>query len=228
MPDIQTDPIRVLLLEDSLPLLDRFARIIDEWPRAELVGACETLACARRAITEHRIDILVADINLPDGSGIDAIRMLLNDQPGAQAVVVSVLRDGPRVLEAIKAGATGYVLKDDSSFGIRSALETVADGQSPMSATIARQIVDAIHANPSAGTATVPVARPPVSNLLSPREREVLTAIARGFTNKEVAALLGISSNTIPVHVRNIYRKLETSNRAEAVYEAQAQGLIDL
>lgn len=139
--------------------------------------------------------------------------------------MVSVLRDGPRVLEAIKAGASGYVLKDDSSYGIRSALEIVLEGKSPMSATIARQIVESIHMDTAKQNQPE---KPKVPNLLSPREREVLTAIARGFTNKEVAKLLGISPNTIPVHVRNIYRKLETTNRVETVYEAQAQGLIDL
>ncbi|MEZ5752170.1 MAG: response regulator transcription factor [Paracoccaceae bacterium] len=224
----ETDPIRVLLLEDSVPLLDRFARIVGEWPRADLVGACETLASARQAIATKRVDILVTDINLPDGNGIDAIRMLLKEQPHAQAVVVSVLRDGPRVLEAIKAGATGYVLKDDSSLGIRSVLEIVMEGKSPMSALIARQIVESIREEPADDAPRQSVTTPAVPNLLSPREREVLTAIARGFTNKEVATLLGISANTIPVHVRNIYRKLDTTNRVEAVYEAQAQGLIDL
>lgn len=225
MPQPPADAVRVLLLEDSLPLLDRFARIIADWPRASLVSACDTLACARKAIANHKIDILVADIDLPDGSGIDAIRMLLTEQPDAQAVVVSVLRDGPRVLEAIKAGASGYVLKDDSSYGIRSALEIVLEGKSPMSATIARQIVDSIRTDTAKESEPE---KPPIPNLLSPREREVLTAIARGFTNKEVAKLLGISPNTIPVHVRHIYRKLETTNRVEAVYEAQAQGLISL
>ena len=225
MPPTPIDVVRVLLLEDSRPLLDRFARIVDDWPRARLVSACETLECAQQIIRQHEIDILVADIDLPDGSGIEAIRLLQSEQPAAQAVVVSVLRDGPRVLEAIKGGASGYVLKDDSYYGIRSALETVLEGKSPMSATIARQIVDSIRADPA--TESEPQ-KPAVPNLLSPREREVLTAIARGFTNKEVAKLLGISPNTIPVHVRNIYRKLETTNRVEAVYEAQAQGLIDL
>lgn len=222
------DPVRILLLEDSVPLLERFARIVEDWPRATLVAACGTLACARKAIASQEIDILVADIDLPDGSGIEAIRELLNEQPAAQAVVVSVLRDGPRVLEAIKAGASGYVLKDDSSYGIQSALEIVLDGKSPMSSTIARQIVDSIQADLKRGTEVVALAKPDAPNLLSPREREVLTAIAKGFTNKEVASLLGISANTIPVHVRNIYRKLETSNRVEAVFEARAQGLIDL
>ena len=102
-----------------------------------------------------------------------------------------------------------------------------------MSATIARQLVESIRTDPAPeqGPDKSPGQSPrvpAVPNLLSPREREVLTAIARGFTNKEVAKLLGISPNTIPVHVRNIYRKLETSNRVEAVYEAQAQGMINL
>lgn len=216
--------VRVLILEDSAPLLDRFARIIRDWPQGELVGAAGSLATARRIIETSQIDILVADLNLPDGSGIEAISALRESQPDANAVVISVLSDGATVLKAIQAGACGYVLKDDTSIDFTNALAMVLDGKSPMSPTIARQIIESLQDKNTLEAADIVPEERAVS--LTPREHEVLTAIARGFTYREVADILKISAQTVPVHVRNIYRKLDAGNRSEAVFEAARQGLI--
>ena len=220
-------PVRVLVLEDSQPLLDRFARIIETWPQGQLSGAVSSVAAARRIIETNPIDILVADLNLPDGNGIEAISALRVSQPEAHAVVISVLSDGATVLKAIQAGACGYVLKDDTSIDFINALSMMREGKSPMSAAIARQIIE----NLQTVTTDVPVQEHLVEEStasLTPREQEVLTAIARGFTYREVADILNISAQTVPVHVRNIYRKLDAGNRSEAVYEATRQGLIEI
>ena len=109
-----------------------------------------TLAEALRSIRHSRVDILVADIDLPDGSGIDAIRALRSAHPDGQAIVMSVLNEGPVVLQAIRAGATGYVIKDDGSLGVLAALEMVCDGKSPMSASIDSTSIAGMRARPRA------------------------------------------------------------------------------
>lgn len=215
----------VLLLEDIRAVADRLAGILQAWPNGNLLPVCRTVAEAMHAIAENQVDILIADLQLPDGLGIDAIRALKDANSNAHAIVMSVLNDGPVVLEAIKAGATGYVVKDDNSIGVLSAIETVLEGKSPMSATIARLIVDSMHAPEEAPSAEEAV-ESEIS--LTPREQDVLTMISRGFSYREVAELLSISAQTVPVHARNIYRKLEATSKTEAVFVAHQRGLISL
>ncbi|MBO6723875.1 MAG: response regulator transcription factor [Roseitalea sp.] len=215
----------VLLLEDIRAVADRLAGILQTWPNGNLLPVCRTVAEAMHAIAENQVDILIADLQLPDGLGIDAIRALKDANSNAHAIVMSVLNDGPVVLEAIKAGATGYVVKDDNSIGVLSAIETVLEGKSPMSATIARLIVDSMHAPEEAPSAEEAV-ESEIS--LTPREQDVLTMISRGFSYREVAELLSISAQTVPVHARNIYRKLEATSKTEAVFVAHQRGLISL
>lgn len=215
----------VLLLEDIRAVADRLAGILQTWPNGNLLPVCRTVADAMHAIAENQVDILIADLQLPDGLGIDAIRALKDANPNAHAIVMSVLNDGPVVLEAIKAGATGYVVKDDNSIGVLSAIETVLEGKSPMSSTIARLIVDSMHA-PEEALSAEEADESEIS--LTPRERDVLTMISRGFSYREVAELLSISAQTVPVHARNIYRKLEATSKTEAVFVAHQRGLISL
>ncbi|WP_199559072.1 LuxR C-terminal-related transcriptional regulator [Nioella nitratireducens] len=222
MPD---GPYNVLLLEDIRAVADRLRGILDTWSEGRLLPVCRTVAEAIAAIGTTRVDILIADLQLPDGLGIDAIRALKAKEPGAQAIVMSVLNDGPVVLEAIRAGATGYVVKDDESIGVLAAIEMMLEGKSPMSATIARLIVESMQAAPEAAPVDPPD-EPEIS--LTARERDVLTMISRGFSFREVAEMLGISAQTVPVHARNIYRKLEATTKTEAVFLAHQRGLIDL
>ncbi|MCB1518765.1 MAG: response regulator transcription factor [Hyphomicrobiaceae bacterium] len=217
-------PLSVLLLEDISAVADRMAGIIRSWNRARLLPVCGTVTEAQNALRHSRVDILIADLNLPDGLGVEAIKTMRETNPDAHAIVMSVLNDGPIVFEAIRAGATGYVVKDDDSIGVLAAIEMVLEGKSPMSATIARQIVDSLHNG--GGSATV-AGNENTGIGLTPRERDVLNYIARGYSYREVAELLGISMQTVPVHTRNIYRKLEVTSKTEAVFQARQKGLID-
>jgi DNA-binding NarL/FixJ family response regulator len=212
---------KLLLLEDNQIVTQRVADILNTWSKGELIQKCANLNCALEAISEKRPDILIADLNLPDGSGTTAIREFRRQNPDGQAVVLSVLAEGPIVLDAIRAGAVGYILKDDDSLGILNALDMIAEGKSPMSAAIARLILETMHTPVS-----IPQSEAHFS--LTPREIDILNAVGRGFTFKEIAELYGIAVNTVTVHARNIYRKLEAKNRTEAVFEAQKIGLISL
>ncbi|MCJ9429303.1 response regulator [Kordiimonas marina] len=223
MPPADQSKLSVLVVEDCEPVAERLASILHGWSRVETVAVCYTLAEAFAEIATGRTDIALVDLDLPDGSGISAIRALRRRTPDAHSIILSALSDSHVVVDAIAAGATGYVLKDDESIGVIAAITSVLEGKSPMSATIARLMVAQIQSRSQpAGTE----ASAPDSSLLTAREHEVLSAIARGFSYKEVANILGISAQTVPVHVRNIYRKLESSNRAEAVYEAQVRGIL--
>lgn len=224
-PGAKSAVCRILLIEDDSPVRERLAAILRRWPGGELIGACGTLAEAVPFIKEQEIDLLVTDLNLPDGHGVQAILMLRNDQPAAEAMVISVLADDRNVIEAIEAGATGYLLKDSDPIDIVDAITELLAGRSPISSTIARTIVRRLGGrDPKSDT-------PPdraENQTLTTREMDILWGIAKGFTYSELAERLQISKQTVPVHIKNIYRKLQANNRSEAVYEASRRGLIRL
>lgn len=216
---------RILLVEDDAPVRERFARIIKDWAGGQLIAACGTLAEANSLILSQPIDLLITDLNLPDGHGVQAIRMLRAKRPNAEAMVISVLADDRNVIEAIEAGASGYLLKDSDPINIIDAIVDLLAGRSPISSTIARTIVRRLGGREAAADRAKADEAP---QLLTPREMDILWGIAKGFTYGELAERLEISKQTVPVHIKNIYRKLQANNRSEAVYEASRRGLIRL
>lgn len=216
---------RILLIEDDSPVRERLAAIIRRWPGGKLVAACGKLADAIVAMKDNRIDLLITDLNLPDGHGVQAIRMLRETQPDAEAMVISVLADDRNVIEAIEAGASGYLLKDSDPIDIVDAITELLAGRSPISSTIARTIVRRLGGGREAKSGAPSHT---TDQTLTPREMDILWGIAKGFTYGELAERLEISKQTVPVHIKNIYRKLQTNNRSEAVYEASRRGLIRL
>jgi DNA-binding NarL/FixJ family response regulator len=138
-------------------------------------------------------------------------------------MVISVLADDRNVLDAIEAGASGYLLKDSDPINIIDAIAELLAGRSPISSAIARTIIRRLsNHEPAAPTP------PDAAERLTPREMDILWGIAKGFTYGELAERLQISKQTVPVHIKNIYRKLHANNRSEAVYEASRRGLIRL
>lgn len=216
-------PYRIVLAEDDEPVRERLATLLREWDGGELVAVCATFAESLAAIEKHRLDLLITDLKLPDGNGIDTIRALRQKQPAAEAMVISVLADETTVLNAIAAGASGYLFKDADSIDLIEAITDLMAGRSPISSRIARVLVQRLGSHPREE-------QPPgtARGALTAREMDILWGIAKGFTNAEIAERLGISRQTVPVHIRNIYRKLEASNRSEAVFEATRLGLIRL
>lgn len=223
---------RILLIEDDAPVRLRLARILSDWPGGKLIGACGTLGDALQVIDNIPIDLLIADLRLPDGNGVQAIRLLRERQPAAEAMVISVLADDRTVIEAIEAGATGYLLKDSDPIDIVKAIDELLAGRSPISSTIARTIVRRLGGRDPSAAAGPDVSSDapsePGSPPLTPREMDILWGVAKGFTYGELAERLKISKQTVPVHIKHIYRKLQASNRSEAVYEASRRGLIRL
>jgi len=219
----QAAPCRTLLVEDDEPLRLRFAAILSGWRGGRLVASCGTLDEAMAVLQREPVDLLITDLRLPDGHGIQAIRRLRATNPQAEAMVVSALADNEVVIAAIEAGATGYLLKDVGCADLIEAIEDLRAGHSPISSSIARIIVRRLGERGRPAQAAAPCRE---TAALTPRETDILWGIAKGLTYAEVAGQLGLSRHTVPVHIKNIYRKLQVGNRSEAVFEASRLGLI--
>lgn len=216
---------RILLVEDDAPTRRHLARAVEAQPGFVLQAAAASCAEAETQLAVALPDILLTDIGLPDGSGIDLIRRLRTRTKDALAIVITALGDEKTVLAAVEAGASGYLLKDGSHTEVAEALRCLIDGGSPITPSIARKLLRRMHADLPAPRI---VASPHDGAALSPRETEVLRLIAKGFSYPEISGLLGISAHTVTTHVRRIYDKLEVSSRGSAVYEAVQLGLISL
>lgn len=218
---------RILLIEDDLPVRNRLANIIEHWNKAELLPPCSNLKDGLDTIHGQSVDVLVTDLKLPDGHGIEAIRTLREVQPQANAMVISALGDSKTVIAAIEAGATGFLLKDAEPYDVIDAISKILAGGSPVSSAIARTIIREFNSRELNSKEEAPgEAEAPMD--LTPRELEILQGLAKGLTSAEIAEMFSISKQTVSVHIRNIYRKMEVHNRTEAAYEALRLGLVSI
>jgi DNA-binding NarL/FixJ family response regulator len=215
----------VLIVEDDEPTRNRLARAVVADDRLALVGSGGSVSEGIRLLSAHRPTILLTDLGLPDGSGIDLIRYAKASNRGTQAKVVTNFGDEETVVEAIEAGATGYLLKDDSPRAIGDALVELANGGSPISPAIASLLLRRVAAGSHPKPADAVDRDAPA---LTARELEVLNLVAKGFKFPEIARTLSVSAHTVTTHVRHIYEKLEVGSRGEAVFEAVQHGLIKL
>lgn len=214
------DAITVLLVEDDAPTRERMRNALAGEPGFSVTEA-GSLAQARAALQQGAPDVLLTDLQLPDGHGVDLIREIRARFPATEIMVISILGDEESVIAAISVGATGYLLKDAFPTDIAATVRELVAGHSPISASIARFIVRRAQREPDAAThQQLNTAR------LTPREIDILWGIAKGFSYADIAAHLGLSRQTVPGHIKSIYRKLEVNTRGEAVFEALQQGLI--
>jgi DNA-binding NarL/FixJ family response regulator len=212
----------VMVVEDDPVFLTRFCRFIGSSPELALLAAVGDLASARSAIARQAPDVLLTDLGLPDGSGIELIRETARLHPATDIMVISVFGDDQHVLASIEAGATGYILKDSLPDEFVALITQLRAGGSPISPLIARQLLKRFQRDEGvAGPAPDPDAAG-----LTTRESEVLALIAKGFSFGEIARLLKVSPHTINAHVKKIYQKLAVHSRGEAVYEAGKMGLL--
>jgi DNA-binding NarL/FixJ family response regulator len=219
--------ITVVLVEDDPPTRDFLAASLAAGEDITLLAAAGTLAEARAALERARPDVLVTDLNLPDGWGGDLIREVRRSRPQVEIMVISVLGDEASVMKAVRAGASGYILKDARPIDLIESVRDLMAGRSPISASIARHIIRQAHAAPTAAPAADANNAPPAPTL-TPREMDILWGIAKGFTYNDIAERLGVSRQTVPSHIKNIYRKLEVNSRSEAVFAAVEMKLIKL
>jgi DNA-binding NarL/FixJ family response regulator len=176
-----------------------------------VLGSFKTGEEALQKIPEIKPDIVIMDINLPGMNGIECIRQLKDKSPGTQFMMFTVYENDDKVFEALKAGASGYLLKNTGLLHIAESIKELHEGGSPMSANIARKMVNLFRDNDK---------KNPFLDLLSNREKEILQLLAKGLLYKEIAEQLGITTGTVRIHIHKIYEKLHVQNRTEAINKA--------
>jgi DNA-binding NarL/FixJ family response regulator len=200
--------ITVSIVEDDAPARD----ILTEWVRGEngfkCVGSHKDAETALAALPQEKPSVVLMDINMPGMSGIECVRRLKPQMMETQFVMLTVYEDPDHIFKALSSGASGYLLKRTPRAELLTAIKDVHAGGSPISSNIARKIVQSFQRfSPS----------PTEPYSLSPREREVLELLARGYLYKEIADLLHISMATVNTHTRRIYEKLHVCSRSQAV-----------
>ena len=223
---MSTEPISIIIVEDEPEFRRRFAQIIENEPTMRLAGVAANKREAQALIDRENFDVMLIDLGLPDGTGIDLIRNVSQRKPDVDIMVVTVFGDEQHVVSSIEAGATGYILKDSTPADVISCIRLLRAGGSPVSPVVARSVLRAIRSRMGSGTATPARAANPENNPLSARETEILQLLAKGMSFNEIGEILGISPHTVTAHIKKIYRKLAVHSRGEAVYEASQMGLL--
>ena len=208
--------IRVLVADDQRVVREGLTMVLGLLPGIEVVGAAadgdEALALAGRLDP----DIVLMDLRMPRRDGVEATRLLRERHPGIRVVVLTTYSDDRSVIDALRAGARGYLTKDAGGAEIREALLRVLDDQAVIDPAVQHHLIDAI-ANPPPA--------PALPDGLTPREAEVLTHIAGGLSNAEIAERLFISEGTVKTHVNHLLAKIGARDRAQAVAYAYRHGL---
>jgi DNA-binding NarL/FixJ family response regulator len=220
-------PIRVALVEDDVHFQQAVRRSIEVAEDMELISVADSLEAGLSLLRGPQAGVLLVDLGLPDGSGIDVIRAAQVSWPECEVMVCTTLDDDAHVMRSIEAGASGYLLKDSTPEDILDEIRSVFSGGSPISPFIARRILTRFRETSSPTASQPQDAEANASQaLLSLREREALELLTRGFTAEEIAGLMGISRHTVLTYVRRIYGKLKVNSRTEAIYEARQRGLL--
>ena len=230
---------RVLIVEDDPLMREFFAASVVRNAQLSLLAAVGTVAEARACLDDpaQRVDVLLTDLGLPDGSGLDVIRHARRRHPECEALVISMFGDEDNVMASIEAGALGYIHKDTTPEDVAQTILDMKAGASPISPMIARRVLAKYRALqvprapvvpvPDSGWGDLPPVVPGEEKVqLSGREQEVLELIARGFSYAEIARLKAVSVHTVQTHIKNLYSKLAVHSKSEAVYEATRMGLL--
>ncbi|MCE3283216.1 MAG: DNA-binding response regulator [Chitinophagaceae bacterium] len=199
--------IRVAIVEDNPGILNALEEVLRLDDNFEWAGSYATAASAIEDIPELLPDVVLMDINLGSTlTGIDCVKKLKPLQPSVLYLMCTVYEEDDKIFDALKAGASGYILKKTQPQKLLEAIRELYEGGAPMSSQIARKVVTTFQEKKDKGLEE-----------LSPREREILEHLAKGLLYKEISAELGISQETVRKHVYNIYEKLHVSNRVEAI-----------
>lgn len=206
----------VLIIEDHLETRDWLAAIVRESFDSPKISEVGTVEQSFRWLEQHSPALALVDLSLPDGSGLSIIKHLSENFPECYIVVTTIFDDDRHLFDALRAGASGYLLKDQPRKSIIESLSGIMSGKPPLSPAIARRMLRHFQQE-RPGNHETP---------LSDREQEVLTLLAKGMGRNDIADLLDVSINTAASHIKSIYRKLNVSGRAEATLQAVKMGLV--
>ena len=204
----------VVVVEDDRGLREQITKILEMAPDIECVGVYASAEEALPKITEKEPDVVLMDIKLPGMSGIQCVAEIKKTFPEMQVIMVTVYEDSERIFRALKAGASGYMIKSDSPDQLLEAIRDVYKGGAPMSSSIARKVVKHFH--------LIGIS-PLETDNLSNREREVLELLAQGMIYKEIGDKLKIGTTTVRTYVKNICYKMHVRSRVEAVAKRRAE-----
>ncbi len=209
---------KVAVVEDDPPVLADICDAIERAEDMELVNSATNYTSGQKLVANGGFDVLVCDLGLPDGDGTNLIKMASERQNEIDIMVLTMFADHQKVLNAIRAGARGYLLKDQPLENCVDAIREIRAGGSPINPIIARLVLKQLQPRP------LPIEQ--MEEPLSNRELETLNLLSRGFSYSESAGIMNISAHTVATYVKHIYRKLEVNSRAEAVFEASSRGIL--
>jgi len=209
----------VTIVEDDTDVCERLAQLIIQHEQFELLETSANMKEGLSALEQYKPDILLTDLGLPDGSGIEIIKSIEMLHLDCEAMVISGFQDEHNVFNALEAGAKAYIHKHDNSQKITDAIISMMEGGAPISPVIARLMLQKFQ-RPQ-------VVKNELTESLTERQTKILKLVSQGFSSKEIAEKLSISYYTVTTHIKNIYSKLQVNSRAEALYEARRMGLLE-
>jgi len=215
----------VAIVDDDPRYRSSLAHAVMSAPGMTLVGVADDLESGRALLDSMQPEILLVDLGLPSGSGMELIRHAAAKLPACDVMVITVFGDEQHVIASIEAGATGYLLKDASNGELADHIRALRAGGSPISPVIARQLLTRFAA-PAPAVPAKDEIETDVSQALSPQEHKVLLMISKGNTHEEIAQVMGVSRQTVLTYVKRTYRKLQVHSKVEAIAKAQRAGLI--
>ncbi len=207
--------MRLVIVEDDPILLESLKLLLGGETGITVAGAYSSAEAALRSLKKSTAEVMLADLGLPGMSGIELIKKAKEDMPSLEIMAHTVFEDRENVFAAIKAGASGYILKGSSPREIVEAIHEIHKGGAPMSPKIARKVIHEFQ-DESVGDQFI----------LSQREKDIVKCIEQGLTYKEISRRLRISSHTVHTHIKNIYEKLQAKDRGEALVKARKTGII--
>jgi DNA-binding NarL/FixJ family response regulator len=216
---VATGAARVLVVDDQTLFRTGLTSLLGEDPRVEVVGQAVDGAEAVKLAAKLKPDVVLMDIKMPNTDGIEATRQIVELVPGIKVLILTTFETDSQVIQALKAGASGYVLKDSSAAAIISSIVAVMSGERVMASAVANRVLEML-----TGTATPKEFYDGLTN----REIEILKLLANGMANKQIAFRLKISEKTVRNHVSNMYEKLGIYDRSQAVLYAVKKGLVEV
>lgn len=221
MSDISASPIRVLIVDDHTLFRRGLAALLSRDARVLVVGDAGDASEAQRRAQDLQPDVILLDNHLPGVSGVDALPALQQAAQHARILMLTVSEDANDLAHALRGGAAGYLLKTTEGDALINGICRAMQGESVIAPEMTSKLVAAYR-----GTSAPPVAQASLLDTLSPRERDILRAIAQGASNKEIGRDLGIAETTVKIHVQHVLRKLDVSTRVHAAVIATEKGLI--
>jgi DNA-binding NarL/FixJ family response regulator len=216
---VATSAARVLVVDDQTLFRTGLTSLLSQDARVEVVGQAVDGADAIKMAVKYKPDVVLMDIKMPNMDGIEATRQIVEAAPGVKVLILTTFETDSQVIQALKAGASGYVLKDSSAAAIVNSIIAVISGERVMASAVANRVLEML-----TGTATPKEFYDGLTN----REIEILKLLAGGMANKQIAFRLKISEKTVRNHVSNMYEKLAIYDRSQAVLYAVKKGLVEV